>query len=96
MTSLEKEKIIKLREENYSYTCIAKAIGISPNTVKSFCFRNNIEARGNRKNKLEKHSLSICKYCGVRLDNTHGQKKSFCCKECRESWWKENRHKNKK
>ena len=36
----DKQTIETLRKENYSYACIAKTLGLSPNTVKSICRRN--------------------------------------------------------
>ena len=40
MDKIQKEKIIKLRNEGKSYTVIADELKISRDTVKSFCRRN--------------------------------------------------------
>jgi len=42
MTQQQKEKIIKMRRGGFSYSRISTALGISENTVKSFCRRNNL------------------------------------------------------
>lgn len=42
MTELEKQKIIKLRNGGYGYIRIAQTLGMSENTVKSFCRRNSL------------------------------------------------------
>ncbi len=42
MTDEQKTKIISLRREGLGYTAVAKRIGISKDTVKSFCRRNGL------------------------------------------------------
>jgi len=42
MKYLQKEQITQMRSEGFSYAKIAAALGISENTVKSFCRRNNL------------------------------------------------------
>lgn len=42
MTNDEKEKIVLMRNKGISYSKIASRLGISENTIKSFCKRNSI------------------------------------------------------
>ncbi len=42
MTNDEKEKIVLMRNKGISYSKIASHLGISENTIKSFCKRNSI------------------------------------------------------
>ncbi len=96
MNQDQKEAIKELRAENYSYACIAKNLNLPMNTVKSYCRRHDIKSYGERKNKREKYFLSLCKYCGKKLDNSFGNTKSFCCAKHRQLWWKEEYKKRQK
>jgi DNA-binding CsgD family transcriptional regulator len=85
MTEKEKEKIHLMRHNGQSYSKIASALGISKNTIKSYCRRNNLGA------KKEKEIYTSCKQCGKALtQGTKGQPKKFCSEECRRLWWKAN------
>ena len=42
MTDREKQQIIRLRKEGFGYTAVANKVGISKDTVKSFCRRNGL------------------------------------------------------
>jgi rRNA maturation endonuclease Nob1 len=62
-----------------SYATIGKRLGLSVNTVKSFCRRRTSD-------KL------LCRNCGKALEQTPKQKaKSFCGDWCRRAWWKTHR-----
>lgn len=75
------QKIEELRRQGESYGFIAKALGISVNTVKSYCQR-----KGLRKPEVKLHDL--CAHCGEVLTHTPGRKKKrFCDKKCRMAWW---------
>ena len=79
MTQEEKSRIIHFRQLGIGYTMIARDLGISINTIKSFCRRNvdNIKA-----------SLNQCKQCGAALAQNPGRKeKKFCSVACRMKWW---------
>lgn len=45
MTDKQKQKIIALRRDGAGYGRIAAAVGISINTVKSFCRRHSLTAK---------------------------------------------------
>ena len=92
----DKQAIESLRQENYSYACIAKTLGLSPNTVKSVCRRNGYIPKQKFKTKAEKNVLQVCKNCGRILDCSNSRKKNFCCDECRIEGWKNARKKGKK
>ena len=42
MTDRQKQQIIRLRKEGFGYTAVANKVGISKDTVKSFCRRNGL------------------------------------------------------
>ena len=83
----KKEKIIELREKGYGYGKIAELLGISINTVKSFCRRNNITKGENNQIK----DIVICPNCGEEINVI--KKKRFCSNKCRTSYWSKNQDK---
>ena len=79
MTDEQKQKLILLRRSGDGYGQIAAALGISINTVKSFCRRHGLaaEVKG-----------SGCEQCGKAVSQNPGRKrKRFCCDACRNRWW---------
>ena len=91
MTNNQKEKIQEMRQEGQSYLQIASTLGISENTIKSYCRRNNLGTNVSAKTKTEKEIYTACKHCGKSLTHgTKGQPKKFCSEECRRLWWKAN------
>lgn len=86
MTYQQKEKIKQLRGEGFSYTKIASTLGISENTVKSFCRRNNLG--GISPGIANQADGVLCRQCGMMLTHTVGAKqKRFCSDKCRMTWW---------
>ncbi|AKA72357.1 helix-turn-helix transcriptional regulator [Clostridium scatologenes] len=95
MTDIQKEKIHKMRKEGQSYSKIALALGISENTIKSYCRRNNLGANKAKEQNTEKKINTSCRHCGKPLiQGTKGQPKKFCSEECRRAWWKMNQGKS--
>ena len=85
MDDMTKNRIRKLREENMSYSDIARLLDIKENTVKTFCRRNGL----NGARALPKtDSDHICPNCGKAVMQTPGRKpRRFCSSFCRNSWW---------
>lgn len=83
MTDNQKILIDKLRLEGYGYLKIAKQIGVSENTVKSYCRRNKINSNDNI-------SIAVCDQCGKPIDKSKRSAKRFCSDACRNKWW--NKH----
>ena len=92
MTKIQKQRIEVLRRQGAAYSQIADTLGLSMNTVKSFCRRNNLvvlNASNDAKNDYDKDH---CKHCGKKLKQIPKVKpKTFCCDKCRFDWW--NKHK---
>ena len=89
MTALQKERIKQLRAKGESYAAIATALGISENTVKSFCRRNNLGADCIAEQPGT--DFEVCGNCGKPLQHTPGAKrKRFCSDKCRLAWWSAN------
>jgi endogenous inhibitor of DNA gyrase (YacG/DUF329 family) len=101
LTQEQKTKITKLRADGYGYFKIAQLLGISKNTVKSFCRRNNLT--GKVAEEIQKtlnpayEGKHLCMSCGVSVEQNPGRKeKKFCSDECRMKWWNSNLDKVKR
>ena len=77
MTDRQKDRIRQMRAAGYGYMKIAQELGISENTVKSFCQRKGLSA-----------DKGICPCCGAEVKQNPGRKaKKFCSDKCRNKWW---------
>lgn len=86
MTNEQKRQIVKLRSTGISYAKIGEALGISGNTVKTYCLRNNVTIK--EKAVPAKAIPTFCKECGAPITQTEKQKpRLFCSRACRENWW---------
>ena len=91
MTDNQKTQIAKLRAAGQGYGSIARTLGLSQNTVKSFCRRNNIhESTGEPPISFTGETVR-CENCGREIRQiAKRKKKRFCCDRCRTEWW--NKH----
>ena len=81
MTNEQQLKIMALRQQGYGYIKIGQIIGISDNTVRSFCRRNE-------HGENTKAAVFTCKQCGKQIKAMPGRKpRKFCSDSCRVSWW---------
>lgn len=86
MTENQKAQICALRKQGVGYMKIAQQTGISQNTIKSFCRRNNLT--GTEKPNVPVADGSVCECCGKAMVQIEGRKKKrFCCDACRNKWW---------
>ena len=86
MTNEQKRTIAELRSKGATYAKIGEALGISKDTVKSYCRRNNLSAP--QDTPASDTAPSVCRECGAPLVQTEKQKtRIFCSRECRENWW---------
>ena len=91
MTNGEKTLVAQQRRQGLGYTEIARKLGMSVNTVKSYCQRNSIKPVGKATPEKDK-----CRQCGSVLEHTPGRKKKqFCSDACRLRWWHEHREMSK-
>lgn len=87
ITTKEKQAILAMRRQGMSCSEIAATMELSPNTIKSLCRRNKIQAQ-----TPEVSAADICKNCGAPLRQTPGVKKrEFCSDKCRFDWWNQRR-----
>ena len=87
MTDRQIEQVHILRKQGIGYGKVAQMLGVSENTVKSYCRRNALT--GSRSMAagilLEEH---FCPNCGMQVLQTAGRKeKRFCSDRCRNAWW---------
>lgn len=83
LTEDQKRAICTLRESGKTYDTIAKTLGASPNTVRSFCRRNGVIQV-----KPQKSQPDCCKNCGTPLGQTErARRRTFCSDQCRYDWW---------
>jgi len=91
MTPEGKSSLSAMRKAGRSYTEIAAELGISKNTVETFCRRNGLTP--------ETESIPVeitpaptterlCPHCGKPVIQLEGRKeKKFCSDTCRNRWW---------
>ena len=90
MTDTEKTRIEEMRKEGLGYGRIAKVLGLSDNTVKSYCRRNNLKRAAAPQEKIVEEG--VCRCCGKPVMQIAGRKeKKFCSDVCRMRWWNEHK-----
>ena len=90
ITNSQKERIGHMRLNGESYAGIAYALGLSRNTVKSFCLRN-IRTESYEE-KVIPISKGICAQCGKGFVLCPGHRqRRFCSDRCRMVWWNAHR-----
>lgn len=86
MTDEQRAKIKELRAEGLGYIKVAQAVGVSVNTVKTYCRRHGLNGEPAK-------AEARCLFCGKLLAQTPGKRaKKFCDSTCRTRWW--SRHRN--
>jgi len=90
MTDVQREEIRRFRLAGKSYTQISDILGLSRNTVKSVCQRNDFHpSEGVAATADSEH----CKNCDVSIPQIVGRKRRrFCCDACRRTWWSAHRN----
>ncbi len=84
MTNEKKLMLEVYRRKGIGYKQIAKDMGLSLNSVKSFCRRNNLCSE----DLQQDGNMSLCEQCGKKIEQRTGRKhKRFCSDRCRNLWW---------
>ena len=89
MTTSQKARISQMRLDGESYAAIADALGLSRNTVKSFCLRNICAETNEKKAPALTGTCALCGK-GFVLCPGHRQRR-FCSDRCRMVWWNAHR-----
>ena len=87
MTTEQKNRVTALRKAGIGYTKIAREVGISENTVKSYCRRNGLASAPAQPSENEPREKN-CQMCGKPFMQYPGcREKKFCSAECRNKFW---------
>ena len=91
MNTQQKTQIASLRRKGYSYTKIAGVLGLSKNTVKSYCRRNDLSSSAiDTFQNTPDATITFCIECGKEIRQVpHRKEKKFCSDACRHKWWNE-------
>lgn len=91
MNTQQKQQVLTLRGSGESCAKIADELGISVNTVKSFCRRNSSNVKAETKTETAAEITGgneVCPQCGNAIVQVKGRKpKRFCSDDCRAKWW---------
>lgn len=91
MTDAQKIQIGKYRASGLGYKKIAERMGLSENTVKTYCRRHGLGGNMAQQQKVVQNEGHHCLYCGAAVQQTQGRKeKKFCSDRCRNKWWNSN------
>ena len=90
MTNQQKKQIKGMRLRGDTFAMIADALGLSRNTVKSFCLRSL------HPEPLEVKTVpvisGVCDQCGMAFVLCPGHRqRRFCSDRCRMAWWNAHR-----
>ena len=93
MNDAQKRSIGNMRVAGQTYSQIAETLGISVNTIKSYCQRAGLTERKIPYNDQLGEQKDTCKHCGADLRQRPNMKpKTFCSDECRIRWWSKHRN----
>lgn len=88
MTSEQRKRIAIMRQEGYGYATIAKTIGLTKDSVKSYCRTHDLAGVKAHSNTRIVANTGFCLQCGKSLYQTPGKKRvKFCSADCRQQWW---------
>ena len=88
MTEQDKTLLTGYRQQGKGCTEIARLLGVSVNTVKSYCRRNGIGAEQKPSTKTLPVKKGTCKQCGAEIEQVaHHRERQFCSDQCRMRWW---------
>ena len=94
MTQAEKEAVLSLRQQHYSFSAIAETTGLPLGTIKSFLSRVGEKKESPVQASAPRVTLNhtCCRQCGAPLDQTQrGKTRTFCSDRCRAAYWNEHR-----
>ena len=82
MTKEQKTLILYYREQHMTYRQIGEKLGLSPDTVKTFCRRNTPQ-----EDRTEASASSQCRNCGAPVHPLPGRRERlFCSPACRTAY----------
>lgn len=98
MTNEQRKQIYLLRKSGLGYQAIGKAIGLSRDSVRSFCRSHGMSGVTGISEDIRRRIKSgeLCMYCAGKIKKAEtGRPAKFCCDECRRAYWKIHRNEGK-
>lgn len=87
MTENQKKQILQCRQLGFSYAEISRKMGISVNSIKTYCKRHGLGGIRANSNMLSQ-IITTCEYCDMSVkQNPKRKQKRFCSDKCRNRWW---------
>lgn len=87
MTDTQKKQIEEYRNDGCGYTQISNMMGISINSIKTYCKRHGLGGTLANIAPVD-NSRRHCDNCGKVVKQLPGRKlKRFCSDKCRMTWW---------
>lgn len=84
MTKEQKTLILHYREQHMTYRQIGEKLGLSPDTVKTFCRRKRAQSE-----RTEESVQAQCRNCGAPVHLLPGRRERlFCSPACRTAYWR--------
>ena len=98
MTNGQRQKIKTMRYQGLGYAKIAKAIGLSRDSVRNYCIREGLNGYASElvteyREVLKEEMLFVfCLNCGIELEQKScGRKRKYCSLSCKREWEKDHR-----
>lgn len=94
MTDEQKKQIFLLRKTGLGYKAISNMVGLSRDSVRSFCKNHGMSGYIGPAGEVMKKIKSgdLCQYCGGKIIKAKtGRPARFCSTECRRAYWKTHR-----
>ena len=80
----QKTLILYYREQHMTYRQIGEKLGLSPDTVKTFCRRKRAQSE-----RTEERVQAQCRNCGAPVHPLPGRRERlFCSPACRTAYWR--------
>lgn len=80
----QKTLILYYREQHMTYRQIGEKLGLSPDTVKTFCRRKRAQSE-----RTEESVQAQCRNCGALVHPLPGRRERlFCSPACRTAYWR--------
>ncbi len=73
MTQEQKKQIARMREQNLGYACIAKEMGISVNTIKAYCRRNDLSGNRSLSDTQSEKTTGTSDGIDLHIAGSHGK-----------------------
>ena len=88
MTDYPKNRLTALRKIGIGYKKVAREVGVSVDSVKSYCRANSLTGAA----AAPSVKKNVCRECGKLLVQPEKRKPlRFCSAECRLEWWRKHK-----